>query len=222
MQAHYPNLLEAAGIAYCQTADMQPIAFDPELVRRTLKEKGISQTTLAAELGFTSQSAVSNILTTNPGQKPRKVSAQEAYDIYRYLGLLDDQQEKAGAIQVVPLIGFASAGAWGEAIAQPLGNRPIAHRGVGPRAFAVEIVGDSMDKLLPRGGWAVVDPDQRGLLNERVYLIENEDHETTVKQYRNEPARFVPVSTNDRYQEILAGEGLIRVIGRILTYGGDA
>jgi SOS-response transcriptional repressor LexA len=222
MQAPYPILLEAAGISCCQNDAMEPIVFDAELVRRTLRDKGISQTTLATELGFTSQSAISNILTTNPAQKPRKVSAQEAHDIYRFLGLLNESQVQAGAIRVVPLIGFASAGSWGEAIAHPLGNRPIAHREIGPKAFAVEIVGDSMDRLLPEGGWAVVDPDQRGLLNGRVYLIENEDFETTVKQYRSEPARFVPVSNNARHQEMLVDTLNFRIIGRIISYGGDA
>ncbi|MGJ3630140.1 S24/S26 family peptidase [Sphingomonas sp. MMS24-JH45] len=50
--------------------------------------------------------------------------------------------------------------------------------------------GDSMNQLLPEGGWAVVDPDQRHLYYGRVYLIENEDRETTVKRYCGDPGPF--------------------------------
>lgn len=191
--------------------------FDPQLVREKMKELGVTQADLAKVAGITSQSAISNMLTTNPNQKPRKASAQEARDIYRFLGI-----EPESRVQYVPIIGFASAGAWGEAITKTKEYRPIP-RGIGGKnAFAVELVGDSMDKLLPGGGWAVVDPDQRSLLTGRIYLIENEDHETTVKMYAGEPARFEPCSHNPLHEPLLLHDANYRVIGRVVTYGRDA
>ncbi len=79
-----------------------------------------------------------------------------------------------------------------------------------------------MDRLLPEGGWAVVDPDQRHLYSGRVFLVENGDHETTVKRYYTDPARFEPVSTNPEHCAIIL-EGLTyRVIGRVVSYGNTA
>lgn len=196
---------------------MDTAPFDPELVREKMRELGITQAAMARALGFPSQSAVSNLLTTNPKQKPRKATAQEARDIYRFLGIEPESQ-----VQYVPIIGFASAGAWGEAISRTKEFRPIP-KGIGGRnAFAVELVGDSMDKLLPGGGWAVVDPDKRELLVGRIYLIENGDHETTVKMYAGEPARFEPCSHNPSHKPLLLHEADYRVIGRVVTYGRDA
>ncbi|MGJ3630184.1 S24 family peptidase [Sphingomonas sp. MMS24-JH45] len=79
-----------------------------------------------------------------------------------------------------------------------------------------------MNQLLPEGGWAVVDPDQRHLYYGRVYLIENEDRETTVKRYCGDPARFEPVSDNELHQPIILLDKPYRVIGRIVSYGNTA
>ncbi|MGJ3625990.1 S24 family peptidase [Sphingomonas sp. MMS24-JH45] len=94
----------------------------------------------------------------------------------------------------MPLIGLASAGAWNEAVTTPARHMPIPRGIAGKDAFAVEIKGDSMNQLLPEGGWAVVDPDQRHLYHGRVYLIEMK----IAKRRSSATAATRPVS--NRYQ----------------------
>jgi repressor LexA len=91
----------------------------------------------------------------------------------------------------------------------------------GRNAFAVEIDGDSMDLILPEGGWAVIDPDQRSFFDGRVYLVMNGEAEATLKRYRGNPARLEPVSSNDSHGDfVLSGEP-ITIIGRVVAYGND-
>lgn len=128
---------------------------------------------------------------------------------------------KGHEIRWVPLIGRAPAGDWREAIELPIGEVAVSAKKAGRNAFAVEIDGDSMNMILPEGGWAVVDPDQRHFFDGRVYLVMNGEHEATLKRYRGDPARLVPVSTNPDHKEIhLTGEA-IHIVGRVVAYGND-
>jgi SOS-response transcriptional repressor LexA len=186
-------------------------AFDLVLVRARMKELGITQQRLAADMDLP-QSAISNLLK---GPHKRQVKAHEASFIYRRLGL-----ERSASIQVVPIIGLASAGRWQEAILASGGVLPMPRGVASERAFAVEIKGDSMDKIIPEGGYAVVDPDQTNLYNDKVYLIENGEHEAQVKLYRSNPARFEPASHNEMHRTVMmGGEEIVRVIGRVVWQG---
>jgi SOS-response transcriptional repressor LexA len=180
-------------------------------MKEAMERLGVSQGRIAREAGFTSQSAVSNIL-----HGKRRIRIDERAAIERLLEMRPESR-----VQWVPVIGLASAGLWQEAIQTPMGDRPISSRSAGRRAFGVEIKGDSMDRLLPEGGWAIVDPDQTSLYAGRVYLIENEHHETTVKRYLGDPARFEPVSTNPAHKLLELDQTPFRVIGRVVAYGFD-
>lgn len=172
----------------------------------------MNQTGIARLAGLPSQSALSNILTGK-----RTVSLEEAATLRRIL-----EMPEGPPVRFVPVIGLASAGAWAEAIHMPLRHFPVPHRIAGERSFAVEIVGDSMDKLLPEGGWAVVDPDQRHLYAGKVYLIQNGEHEATVKRYCGDPARFEPVSNNPDHQPFSLADQPYTVIGRVVSYGNTS
>lgn len=184
------------------------ITFDLELVRQRMKELGVTQKHMADVLGL-NQSAISNVLAGK-----RQVKVHEASAIYRLLGI-----EAAPSVAFVPIIGISNAGNWREAIELARGVLPIPLRIAGSRAFAVEISGDSMDLLVPEGAFVVVDPDQTQLYTDKVYLIENEDHETQVKLYRSNPARFEPASKNETHRVIHLGENAVRVIGRVVWQG---
>jgi SOS-response transcriptional repressor LexA len=183
-----------------------------ERIRKAAKDQRVSQTRLAEVAGLPSQSAVSNIFRGS-----RKLGLEEAAKLRSFLKL-----EEGPAIQWIPVIGLAAAGCWNEAVQLPIRRFPMVGGVAGDRAFGVEIKGDSMDKLLPEGGWAVVDPDQRRLYAGRVYLIENEDHETTVKRYVGDPARFEPVSNNPLHTVVDLAEKPYSVIGRVVSYGNTA
>jgi SOS-response transcriptional repressor LexA len=180
-------------------------------IRSTAKQRGATQTDLARIAGMPSQSAMSNVF-----KGKRKLTIAEAQRLKQFLEIEDE-----AAVHWVPLIGLASAGAWNEAVQVSRGEFPIPKRIAGKRAFAVEIFGDSMDRLLPEGGWAVVDPDQNSLYGGKVYLIENGEGDVTVKRYMPDPARLVPVSTNSLHEEIDLAVIRYRVIGRVVAYGNN-
>lgn len=186
--------------------------FDRELVRAEIKRQRTNQTKVASAVGLTSQSALSNILNGS-----RKVEVEEARKIYRHLRLVP---VSGVAVRTVPIVGLTNAGNWREAIEMPIGTMSIPAAVGSENAFAVEIRGDSMDLLIEDGGYAVVDPAQTSLYDGKVYLIENGEHETTVKRYRTNPARFCPMSSNPEHEDFELGSGHYRVIGRIVWKGG--
>lgn len=183
-----------------------------QLIRSAAAAQGKKQAELARVAGMPSQSAMSNVFTGK-----RKLTVKEVNSLKDFLGIVDEPQ-----VQWVPIIGLASAGAWQEAVLTPVRHFPVPHGVGGGRSFGVEIKGDSMNLLLPEGGWAVVDPDERDLYNGRVYLIQNGDHEATVKRYRSDPARFEPVSDNATHKAFTVVNTHYHVIGRVVSYGNTA
>lgn len=121
----------------------------------------------------------------------------------------------------VPVIGIAAAGCWREAVEVPAYLVPQLKRPGCNQAFAVQVDGDSMDLIIPERSYAVIDPDQKRLLDKRVYLIQNSSRDTTIKRYRSDPARFEPVSSNPEHNVIHIGEHEITVIGRVVSFTSD-
>lgn len=185
-------------------------AFDSALVRERMKERGVSQTAMARLVGLPSQSAFSNIL-----KGLRRVTANEAAIINKFLGI-----EPEADFCVASVIGIASAGRWREAIEMPIGHMPYPRGIAGPRAFGLEIAGDSMDRLIEDGGWVLIDPDQKELRPGSCYLISNGDGEATVKMYQRSPARFEPYSYSDEHTGFLMSERDFTVIGKVVWKGG--
>jgi len=206
-------------------------AFDPTLVRQTMKARSISQSDLAQALGFTSQSAVSALLAGK-----RRVTVDEAAAIYDLLGLAETAPSPAFAppeptsarfretpiaghapdYAIVPVIGIAGAGRWREAIEMPLGHMPVLGKMAGHGVFGIEVSGDSMDQLIDDGGLILIDPGQKELSPGGVYLIANSGGEATVKRYRREPARFEPCSNNPAHQSFLISDDDFSVLGKVV------
>jgi len=208
---NYLDLPDALRHPFRYVSDME-FAFDPEAVRRAIKEQGTNQTEVAKAVGLPSQSALSELL-----KGKRNVRVEEARRIYSHLKLVAGATEP---IKTVPIIGLSNAGAWREAVGVPIGTMSIPSAIGSKDAFAIEVKGDSMDMLIEDGGYVLVDPAQRQLYDGKVYLIENAEYETTVKRYKANPARFVPMSTNPEHKEFPLGEGHYRVIGRVVWKGG--
>jgi SOS-response transcriptional repressor LexA len=190
---------------------MSDLAFDPDLVRTTMKARGVSQALIAQRLRLTSQSAVSNML-----KGIRRVTAQEARAIYEILGLPTTPTPN---VLSVPIIGITSAGMWREAITMPLGQMPVPSGVAGAKSFALEVTGDSMDLLIEEGGFVVIDPDRKELVAGKCYLIANGDHDATVKMYQRDPARFVPCSRNPEHKAFMAADTDFAVLGRVVWKG---
>jgi len=116
-------------------------------------------------------------------------------------------------VHELPLIGMAGAGNWIEAIEVTRRQVPVPAGMKGK--FALEIVGNSMNLLLPDGSIAIVDPDDTSLFVGKLYLLLNDDGEATVKRFRTEPSRFEPVSDDPSHEAFEIGSMPFRVIGRI-------
>jgi SOS-response transcriptional repressor LexA len=190
---------------------MPETIFDPELVRRTLKERGITVEQFARAVGLPHRSAVNKIF-----RGERRVQMEEAAKIYSYLGLVSVEHD---AVRTVPVIGLTAAGNWREAVEMPIGKMMVPAKEAGARSFAVEVKGDSMDLLIEDGGWIVVDPDDKVLSPGKSYLLQNHDHEVTVKRYQKSPARFEPVSSNPDNVGFLVSDFDPIILGRVVWKG---
>lgn len=137
------------------------------------------------------------------------------------MGSVDAANSETNVVWV-PVIGIAAAGSWREAIEVPAFLVPQIRTPNCNKAFAVQVDGDSMNQILPERSYAVIDPDQRDLRHNRVYLIQNGNGETTIKRFCNEPARFEPVSDNPAHNVIQIGDQDIIVIGRVVSFTSDA
>ena len=185
--------------------------------------KGLDQTQFG-ELLEVSQSTVAR---WERGAQPRpealrQIASLANTSVDQLLGLArHDVVVEGYEVRWVPLIGLAPASSWREAITMPMGEVSVRADKAGRKAFAVEVKGDSMDKLLPEGGWAVVDPDQTNLWDNRVYLVTNAEHDATMKRYKSNPARLEPVSHNPEHETLPINAQSIQVIGRVVAYGHD-
>jgi repressor LexA len=117
---------------------------------------------------------------------------------------------------LLPIIGQIAAGQWREAIMEPLGWQGVPpDLRTGVNSFVLFPDGDSMDLVTGEGGYIVVDPDQKDLLNKRFYSMQNEAGEATFKQFFADPPRLEPCSSNPVHQIIPLGREPIIVIGRV-------
>ncbi len=186
-----------------------------ELLRR-LAARQLSGKAVAELLGI----APARITEIRKGD--RRIQLAELEILAKFFGMEggNDSEREAGIIWV-PVIGIAAAGGWQEAISLPEYKIPLLKKAGTNQAFAVEVDGDSMNLILPERCWAVIDPDQKALYDRKSYLIANGNGEATIKRYRDNPARFEPVSNNPDHKPLDIGQHQITVIGRVVSYGSD-
>jgi repressor LexA len=178
---------------------------DPEEILQLLDARGISQSELARRIDL-DQDKLNKSL-----RGKRKISVKEMEAIKAVL-----IQEHAQPTRSIPVIGQISAGNWREAIQHPIDAIPMPDSSIPPRAFGLRVSGDSMDLLVDDGALIIVDPDDRVLFNDRYYAVLNADGEATFKQFKTDPARLAPCSTNPAHREIVLGDEFYEVIGRII------
>lgn len=67
---------------------------------------------------------------------------------------------------------------------------------------AIEVEGDSMDRIAQDGSIIIVNRRDRKPVNRRFYVFVANDGETTFKRFRDTPDRYVPFSTNAEEEPI--------------------
>ena len=150
----------------------------------------------------------------------RKLSTDWMAKIAKALGISPEEliaANDAGRPRQVPLIGQIAAGAWREAINDPIGH-VWATEG-GPRVFALQPEGDSLNLLIPEGSYVLIDPDDVELMDAKVYAVRNDHGEATLKRFRRDPPRLEPASSNPVHQPIFFGREAFTIIGRVIAQG---
>lgn len=115
------------------------------------------------------------------------------------------------------IISWVSAGemAKGDVTAAEIGR--LAVSGLDPAGdwIALQVQGDSMDRISPPGSIIVVDRKDKKLVPNGCYVIADEDGSASYKRYRpGPPARFEPVSTNPANEPIFPHNDAT-IIGRV-------
>lgn len=177
---------------------------DVEQLKSLMKEHGETQAGLARLLKI-SPDKMSKTLNGK-----RALRLEEANILSAYFGL--DKPKEAPVM--LPIVGLVSAGAWAEGFENIMGYMPSPDKSLSSDSFVVIIEGDSMDLVAQPGEGIVVDPRDADLVSGRYYVIRNGEGETTFKQYRDNPSRLEPCSSNPEHQTIYPGREQFTVVGR--------
>lgn len=185
----------------------------PNRVRALRAEKGWSLADLAERAG-TTRSQIQKLETSQRRLDFEWVSRlAKAFEISEQELIWQTVGTPSQGIRMVPLIGEIAAGNWREAIEHRIGE--VAAIDASDEAFALQARGSSMDKLVPDGGYVIIEPALRDLREGKVYAIMNEEGETTIKRFRHDPARLEPCSHDPSYEAFSLGHANYRVVGQV-------
>ena len=120
------------------------------------------------------------------------------------LGNPDDIDEQViPHVASIPLVARISAGALQR---DDLTDEQLGTINFGPLPegdwFAMEVEGDSMDRLSPPQSLIIANRADKKLVSNGCYIIADEHGNATYKRYRPNPDRFEPVSTNPVHEAI--------------------
>ncbi|MBP2560822.1 SOS-response transcriptional repressor LexA [Neorhizobium galegae] len=124
------------------------------------------------------------------------------------------------ARQSVPKISWVNAGAFGtaEAVVDISDAPRIEVAGLGDGEFyALDVQGDSMDRISPDGSTIVVNRKDTRLVQNACYIVLDGEGGATYKRYRQSPTRFEPVSTNASHEPIFPdNDNIPAIFGRVV------
>ncbi|UIJ43699.1 S24 family peptidase [Sphingomonas cannabina] len=220
LDVHAENYAIIAPIAQAEICDNRDCAnlstplhgkMDLDQIRAWADAKRGRRQQIADALGITHDKVSKSLSPSGP----RRFTAQEM-DVVRAL-VSADLGLDGEAVASIPLLGSVPAGNWREAVRRSTGRIPVPDATTPPNAFALTIEGDSMDLLAPDGSTIVLDPDDLDLFPGRYYVVRNSSGETTFKQFKTDPARLVPCSTNKSHAEIFPGREQFEIVARVIA-----
>lgn len=135
--------------------------------------------------------------------------------LYLNIGAPDDVDDD-NTIHVIPLLSMVSAGL--------LSRDDVADEAIGTLRIgglpsgdwiALRVLGDSMDRISPPESVILVDRRDKRLVPNALYVIADEEGNSTYKRYRpGPPPRFEPVSTNTSLEPIFPHQDPV-IVGRV-------
>lgn len=94
-----------------------------------------------------------------------------------------------------------------------------------PKAFLLKVEGESMNRILPNGSYALVDPDQKETISGKPYAVCVNGYDATIKRVRrlNNGFELIPDSNDPTYVPTVynynePGTEPVTIIGRVVYY----
>ena len=89
-----------------------------------------------------------------------------------------------------------------------------------PRAFALEVEGDCMNRVIPEGSHVLVDPDRQPA-NGSIAVVETEDYRAVMRRwYKGSTKLMLSADSFEDYEDMIFGmdDGPVRVIGTVVWF----
>lgn len=192
----------------------------PNRIRQLRRERNLTQEELGARMGSTP--TASTVGKYERGEL--SISLDLLLEIAEALEVSPGEILPGGGpagVRLLPVAGQISAGDWREAVALSDEVHAVPDHLRGLNLFVLRADGDSMDMLVREGGFIMVDPDQRELIDKKYYVVMNGDSETTFKQFCADPLQLSPCSSNPRHKPITIGAEPFTVLGRVVHVSQD-
>lgn len=214
----------------------------PENIDALLVKHGLTQEALARIAGVTPGS----VTGWRKGSRPRKEAISRLCEYFNiseddlisdHYGLAAKEHGRYampdGAMPVVPssatvpllTLGRVHAGAMTD-------KEEVAHRVEvpasvcenHPRAFALEVEGDCMDRVIPEGSHVLVDPD-REPGNGSIAVVETESYRAVMRRwYRGSSTLMLTADSHAEQEDMVFGpeDGPVRVVGTVVWWQAPA
>lgn len=183
------------------------------------KAKGLTQEELGAEMR--ADLTGSTVAKLENGRQ--KLTVDYAQDIARVLGVsvtellgLDDI-----GVRVVVLVEEIGPGGWRKAVQECQQTIAIPGSLRGRDIFAVKATDDSMNMIVAKGGFVVVDPGDCDLVAGKIYMVLDGDGLSTCRRFRADPLQMEACSTNPDHAPIRVGSEPFTVVGRVIYSGQE-
>lgn len=189
--------------------------------------KGWTQKDLAKKIGTTQQQIARYESGDNDVKSSVLVKMSNAMGVtISYLLGMENAALPNNSTIDVPLYGRIAAGEPIEMVevedSQPV---PIKVHEKFPDAFLLRVEGDSMNRILPNGSYALIDPAQKEPISGKPYAVCVNGFDATIKRVRrlNNGFELVPDSTDPTYVPKVfnynePGTDPVTVIGRVVYY----
>lgn len=196
--------------ACIRTSQCRPMVTHDDILdemRRWVASGKVRQKEIAEELGI-APARINEML-----KGTRKVQHREMPILVRYFGM-DEGPDPS--VRRIARIGMVPAGSLREALAETSGTLEVPAN-LPKGVFALEVDGESMNKIAPFGCDVIVDPGDKKLFSGDLYVMGSAEGEFTFKRFLQDPARLVPLSSDPSHTEITLGSEPINIIGRVVS-----